>query len=277
VRGFAKTGGIEVTESRESLENLINDSLKLGRSFIENTGITKRTSLKKRFVLVALNDIVRKGESIKAMVDAGHVTGCDIVFRSMLEGLVDLLNVIAYADSYPHYMMYRSSGELRKNLLSVKRRPKDGYAKSITRSAPRELGKSVDDMLHELEASIKINRKNLTKQYFDGGKTKRDPGARVNTTAKRRFDLASMEDVYESMYRLCSGATHASVSSMLSGVGKAGDFDWPPDKEEASMALLDSTAGALITAIQRTARNIGKPLGSANRLKSRLTSIRAEY
>jgi len=268
---------IRKDEVKEQLLELIKDAAAAGRAQINQTSVVKRTSLKKRFVMVALNDVVRKCESIVAMVESGQVSGCDIVFRSVLEGLVDLLNVIAYPDNYPYYMMYRSSEELRKNLMSVKRRPNDGYAKSITSSAPTELGKTVDEMLSELEASIKSNRNRLTKQYFDKGQTRKNPKAKVNTTAKRRFDLAKMESEYESMYRLCSGSTHANVSSMLSGVGAAGTFDWPPKREEASISLLDSTAAAVITAIHRTVRTIGKPVGAANQLKLRLNAIRAKY
>jgi hypothetical protein len=132
-------------------------------------------------------------------------------------------------------------------------------------------------MIDELEQGMAYNRGKLTKQYFDGDKTRNDPSARVNTSAKRRFDLAQMEDAYESMYRICSGKTHSSVSSMLTGVGEAGSFDWPPEELEPSMSLLDSTAGAVITGLHRTARSIRKPVGAANALNRRLAAIRATY
>ena len=132
-------------------------------------------------------------------------------------------------------------------------------------------------MIAELDKGMVQNRGRLTKQYFDGGKTKNEQSSKVNTSAKHRFDLAQMESEYESMCRLCSGATHSQVSSMLSGVGAAGTFDWPPEAMKPSIALLDSTAGAIITGWQRTVRNINKPVGTDNALKRRLEEIRATY
>ena len=66
---------------------------------IDNTRITARTSLKKRLCLLVLNDIVRQGESIHAMIEGNAVTGGDILFRFLLESMDDHFQIAYDASS----------------------------------------------------------------------------------------------------------------------------------------------------------------------------------
>lgn len=209
--------------------------------------------------MLVLNDLVRKCESIVAMVERGANRGIDVVARSCFEGYVDLLNLSQFGEEYTFYMQWRSN---RQQLSAMQ--PFVGKhsrtAATYRRQSEHYLGKSLADVVDEIrEENASLARK-ISNRF-------RDKTGKIQKRDRLRFELAKHDEEYDLYYRSFSFAVHGDLAGMLEGVTDRGALIWPPlEPVKQPIGALDAVCRMLLASTRRLAKRYKKPVAPLNSL-----------
>jgi hypothetical protein len=226
----------------------------------------------KTFALIVLNDLMRKSESVAAMVAAGAYAGVNVVARSAFETYADLVNLFKHSGTYPEYMLWMSHGQ-QKTVLESLVNPDSPYADAFAADARAYGGPPPKELL----AHIVSERDAIAVALPDIYKTS------VGDVRDRdifRFELAGLRHEYGALYRQLSGGAHDRVSSMGEGIFPPAEdgLQWPPSKSLVSPPLmaLNAACEMLHRSGRLVARKFAKPTAVLDRLGRRLDEIRGD-
>ena len=211
------------------------------------------TTLKKRFVLITLNEIVRKCKSAEAMSSPDIWTGIPVVARSAFESYADLHNCLKCGDDYAQYMMWVSLNHQLVQLRAINSKPDSRFFRSLTSLVKSKYQADLTKMTAELKGHMDEITNRLPKQFKD----------RKGKVIKReifRFQLAGLLDEYDALYRRLSGGAHGRISDIISGVVADEGYQWPPGPADPPIAALGSLCDLLIDACKRSAKAYRKPI-----------------
>ena len=139
-------------------------------------------------------------------------------------------------------------------------------AASIFRGLHDQYGLTIERALEMVKEEKLEFRSRLSKVYTDGNKPIAEPRSRVNTTVKRRSELAGQLENYESLYGILSRSTHSDFVSMLKGVFKGGGYVWPPEAPQPSLFVIDSVTMMIHETTEILARKLRKPFPAVKKL-----------
>lgn len=260
-----------------ALTDLMRASVHVGHSFVKHINITPRSKDQKRMSMLIYNNLVQKGDSILALVDAEKVVGMEMIARSAFENYIDLINLFKHRPEYLQYVKYMSSAQQVRSIEHLIKNRQSPYSVPIIRSMPERLGITIEQSL-ELTKEEKMDfRSRLSRVYTDGNKLISDPRSRINTSVRLRSELAGQQDKYESLYRSLSRSTHSDFMSMLKGVFKDGGYVWPPDPPQPSILVIDAVTMMLHETTEMLVKKLRKPFPAVHKLielRRRLHSTR---
>jgi hypothetical protein len=154
--------------------------------------------------------------------------------------------------------------------------PASPFAKSMEMESKSADGESLSLKVRIRSEQMEQLRKGLPKIFFK--KSKHGPSKDVDTTAKRRFALASISDEYDAAYRLLSCRllswhTHGMIAAILDGVVKGHGLEWPPAEPKPTVLGVDIMSSLLISASKRLGKKYGKPITSFLTLERQLRAL----
>ena len=249
-----------------ALTELLRASVKIGYRFVKHVKITPRTKSQKRMSMMIYNNLVQKGDSVLALVDAEKAVGMEVIARSAFENYIDLVNLFKHRPQYLQYVLYMSSVQQVRGIESLLDNRQSPLSVSIVNSMPKQLGITIEQAL-EMTKEEKIHyRSRLSRVYTDGNKPISEPRSRVNTSVRLRSELAGQLDQYESMYRMLSRSTHSDVMGMLKGVVKDWKFVWPPEPPQPSLLVIDAVTMMIHETSEILVNKLRKPFPAVKKL-----------
>lgn len=261
------------TAEFDELAALIPKAVAASKKLLNDFTVAPTTTNEKLFALIVLCELVRKAESVSAMATARAYSGINIVLRAAIENYVDLVNLIAYPQHYPDYMVYLSLNQQRSSLQAMLDNPSSPFAQSIATQSTAMYGHSVEQALAMIKTQLEAGGKNLPRQFRERG----DKTRKVDTREKLRFDLAGKNNEYDAVYRLLSNHVHGRLAVMLDGIRHEDTVRWPPREPDASPVGVDSMCAVLLESSLRIARKYQKPMAQLRNLKRERDSIIGQH
>lgn len=262
---------------QSSLTELLRASVKVGHCFVKHVKITPRSQDQKRMSMLIYNNLVQKGDSILALVDAEKAVGMEVIARSAFENYIDLINLFRHRPEYLDYVKYMSSARQERGIENLIKNRQSPLAASTISGLSEQFGITIEQSLEMVKEEKLEFKSGLSKVYTDGNKPISEPRSRVNTTVKRRSELAGQLENYESLYGILSRSTHSDFLSMLKGVFKGGGYVWPPESPEPSLLVIDFVTMMILESTELLAKKLRKPFPELKRLsknRHRLHSTR---
>lgn len=241
----------EIVELR-SFRKILGDACNAGRITLKQCRVAPRTKNQKLLLLVALNELIRKCESVLAMLCDDAWAGIGTVSRSAFETYADIRNLLARGEPYVDYMMWMSLEQQRSGLQGFINYPECNYTKSIEATTKSKYGKSLSEIIDDTKESMKNLSDRLPEEYKNknGEVLKRD---------FQRFELAGLAEEYNVLYRRLSGGVHGRVSDMVDGILARDKIVWPPDvRPDPPLAAVDCLCAILLEATGRICRALDK-------------------
>ncbi|HNP36036.1 MAG TPA: DUF5677 domain-containing protein [Woeseiaceae bacterium] len=245
---------------------LLRASVKVGHRFIQHVKVTPRTKTQKRMSMTMYNNLVQKGDSLLALVDAEKAVGMELIARSAFENYIDLINLFRHRPQYLQYVLYMSSVQQVRGIERMLENRESPFSTSIISKMPGELGITIEQALEMTKEERAQYRSKLSRVYTDGNKPISEPRSRVNTSVWFRSELAGRLDLYESMFRLFSRSTHSDVMAMLKGVVKEWEFVWPPEQPEPSTLAVDALTMMIHETSEILVRKLRKPFPAVKKM-----------
>lgn len=248
------------------LTELLRASVNVGYSFVQHVKITRRSKDQKRMSMLIYNNLIQKGDSVLALVDAEKAVGIEVIARSAFENYIDLINLFKHRSDYLQYVRYMSSDQQERSIKNLIKNRQSPFSESIIRSMPERLGITIEQSLEMVKEEKSEFRSGLSRVYTDGNKPISEPRVRVNTSVRLRSELAGKLDEYESLYRVLSRSTHSDFVSMLRGVFQGEGYVWPPEAPQPSLFVIDSVTMMIHETTEILAKKLRKPFPSVNKL-----------
>lgn len=262
---------------RRTLTKTLRSSVKVGHRFVKHVKITPRSKDQKRMSMLIYNNLIQKGDSVLALVDAERAVGMEVIARSAYENYIDLINLFKHRPEYLEYIKYMSSAQKERGIENLLKNPQTPLAESTIRNISERYGITIEESLEMVKEETMEFRSGLSKVYTDGNKPISDPRTKVNTSVKLRSELAGQIDNYESVYRILSRSTHSDFLSMLKGVFKGGGYVWPPESPQPSLFVVDFVTKMIHETTVILAKKLRKPFPAVKKLieeRERLLSKR---
>tara|TARA_R110002049_G_scaffold113445_1_gene263747 strand:- start:1146 stop:1928 length:783 start_codon:yes stop_codon:yes gene_type:complete len=174
---------------------LVNECFKILRENISARKITKEV-----FICTLYVRTIQYSKGIGILLEKKNFVSIVPLFRSSLEALVDISNLCDYED-YADYL----------TLQSLKRK-KEGYSKWY-KNKSNPFFPNIEDISDDYKLvikQVKSDLKELKKKDFDFIKENKE------LSIRNKFELAGLENVYESIYDLNSTDNHNDFSSLAS-------------------------------------------------------------
>lgn len=231
--------------------------------------IAPRTTNKKLFALIILNEMVRKCESVEAMARASTWAGIVAVTRSAFESYADLVNCLAIGDDYADYMSWMSLKQQRTFFQTGSEYPNSRYFPAIEATLKAK-GRTMKTVIAETDQQMDKIARRLPDRF-------KDKNRKVIRRDQFRFELAGKIDQYNMLYRRLSASTHGRVSDMLEGIMVGNEFQWPPGKPtEPPLVAADCLCAILLESCGRIARAYKKPDAPFKALAKRNAELKRE-
>lgn len=241
----------EIAELR-TLREILDNACNAGRITLKQCRVAPRTKNEKLLLLVALNELIRKCESVLAMLRDDAWAGIGTVSRSGFETYADIRNLLVRGESYVDYMMWMSSEHQRSGLQGFVSYPESDYTKSVEAVTKAKYGKSLSEIIDSTKESMKCLSDGLPEEY-------KDKNGEVLKGDFHRFRLADLAEEYNVLYRRLSGGVHGRVSDMVDGILAGDKIVWPPEvRPDPPIAAVDCLCVILLDATARICKALGK-------------------
>ena len=255
-------------EQFAQLVDLLDRSIRQSQRLLHDFAVVRRTRRYKIFALILLNEISRKSEAVHAMARARSYSGINLVARGAMENYVDLINVFRLPDSYPDFLNWADHNQERTWLQALLERSESDFAKKYTADLRRFGQKSPGQFLASIVGTMTVLEGKLPAQY-------KDQNGKVIRRDILRFRLADKGFEYDVLYRHLSNAAHGRVSSMLEGIAKGEDIQWPPSKpQRRPMVAIDATCAMLIDSSILVSKQFSRPIALFRNLQRDQAKIR---
>ena len=236
----------------QALHKILDKASNAGRITLSQCRVAPRTKNEKFLLLVALNELIRKCDSVSAMLSGEAWAGVGAVGRSAFETYADIRNLLARGEAYADYMMWMSLEQQRSGFQGFMSYPDSAYAKSIEAITKAKYKRSLSDMIDETKESMKSLSDRLPEEY-------KDKNGEVMKTDFHKFKLAGLAEEYNTLYRRLSGGVHGRVSDMVDGILAGEETVWPPEvRPDPPVAAVDSLCAILLEAICRVCKALSK-------------------
>lgn len=246
--------GMHMSE-RDEFDGIIerlSKTIVAGRRLLDQFKVAPRTKNKKLFLLVTLNELIRKSESVIAMARDYAWAGVGTVVRSGFETYADIHNLTRHGEDYVNYMIWMSFNQQLSSFKGFTKFPESGYAAAFEAGLRANRGVSIEHLIQQTEAEMDFYASKLPDAY----KTRR--GA-VHSRGRFIFELAGIEAEYEIIYRRLSGSAHGRVSDIVDGISVGDEIKWPPAKKlSPPLVATDSLCGMLIESCKTVAKALRK-------------------
>lgn len=203
--------------------------------------------------------LIELAGSLVILLENRYKTGVPPLLRSILETYVELKN-LCEREEYWCYMEASYHVQWIKVLKEAKLKP-NPYLKAISEMD------SLDDQIQEHEQNVARLK---CKGY-------------APLTVFQRFEKASMEEEYRSLYNFLSNDTHSNIRALVNRHIEMDDRDfmvvyYKAEPIEASLTYIDSVAGLLTDASRRIHAFFGTGKDTIiENLHVKLSEIRNEY
>ena len=252
-----------------TLTELLRASVNVGHCFVKHVKITPRSKDQKRMSMLIYNNLIQKGDSVLALVDAEKAVGIEVIARSAFENYIDLINLLKHRPEYLDYLKYVSSTHQERGIKNLLKNQHSALAVSNIRGLSEQHGITVEQSLDMVREEKLEFRARLSRTYTVGNKPISVPNSQVNTTVRLRSELAGQLEKYETVYGILSRSTHSDFLSMLKGVSKGGGYTWPPESPGPSLFAIDAMIEMIHETTEILAKKLRKPFPAVNKLIER--------
>ena len=97
--------------------------------------------------MLIYNNLVQKGDSIVALVDAEKTVGMEVIARSAFENYIDLINLFKHRPEYLQYVKYMSSAQQVRSIENLIKNRQSPFSVPIIRSMPERFGITIEQSL----------------------------------------------------------------------------------------------------------------------------------
>lgn len=249
--------------------NMLSAVIAQARRLFEHFKIAPQTKNAKLFVLIVLNELVRKCESVEVMAQTGKWSGIAVVTRSTFESFVDLLNCLTLGDDYVTFMIWMSLNQQRSQFQAVVENPESPYSNALEAFVSTQGRTSREILTETIQQMDEISRQ-LPDEFKNknGDVIKRD---------LFRFELAGQVDEYNALYRRLSAGAHGRVSEMQDGIIVDDEIQWPPgEPSEPPLVAADCVCAMLLDACLRVAKAYKKPEAPLKSLAKENAALKRE-
>ena len=168
--------------------------------------------------------------SLIVLIESKRKRGVPVIFRSLLEAYIDLINLHEKAE-YGYNMDASNHEQWIKVLKEAKYKPSNQYLKDISKI------NNLDEQIQEYEKELA----NLKKRGYS------------SLNIFQRFERAGMEDEYRSLYNSLSNDAHSNIRALIDHHLEIheNDFNVVYYKDEPLkefLVYIDSAVGPLINA-----------------------------
>jgi len=236
----------------EIFGKILADACSAGKITLKHCRVARRTKDEKLLMLVSLNELIRKCESVLAMLRDDAWAGIGTVSRSCFETFADIRNLAARGRPYSDYMLWMSLEQERSGLQGILNHPESNYSVSMEERTKSKYGKTLSQIIEDTKSTMNSIADSLPEEYKDknGGVLKSD---------FQRFELADLVTEYNVLYRRLSGGAHGRVSDMVDGIVEEDGIVWPPDElPDPPLAAVDCLCAILLEATGRVCKSLGK-------------------
>lgn len=233
--------------------DILSRAIQAAERLLKQFRMAPATTLKKRFALIALNEVVRKCKSVEAMSRPEAWAGIPVVVRSAFESYADLRNCLNYGDDYANYMIWISLNHQLSYFQAIRSNPASPYAQSIEqRLRGKRPSQNVAGVIDETKLYMAELASELPAIF-------KDRKGKVIPRDIFKFELAGLQNEYNALYRRLSGGAHGRVSDIIDGIVAEQGYRWPPGPSDPPIAALDCLCAVLIESCRRAAKAYKKP------------------